>query len=253
MTDRTERNPGTATLPRARRGWEGAVLRAMRAKDFTLTVLRTQAVTERLHRVELADGGLLAAHPPHPTQWIRLWFPGPKPHQRAFTLVDPDPAAGTFTLEFAVHDGPAPAWALAARPGDVIEATVQGSSFRHPGAVTGTAWVVGDLASVPAIRSLVPALLAEVPAERVHVVLEHQHDDEVDVPLDLAPGVAVQRVARGDGTALTAAVLAAAGPAPGGDWFWIAAEASATRALVKALRERGVAKDRIDACGYWSA
>ncbi|MFN8075659.1 MAG: siderophore-interacting protein [Kineosporiaceae bacterium] len=249
MTDRTERNSVTATLPRARRGWEGAVLKALRAPDFTLTVLRTQPVTPRLHRLVVADGGLLAAHPPHPTQWVRLWFPGPKPHQRAYTVVDPDPVAGTFALEFAVHDGPAPAWALAARPGDTIEATVQGSAFRHPATVPGTAWVVGDLASVPAIRTLVPVLAPG----RVQVVLEHAHEDELDVPLELAPGVPVTRVPRGDGTALPAAVLAALGDDAARDWFWIAAEASATRALVKALRARGVGKDRIDACGYWSA
>lgn len=253
-----ERNPAAATagpeVTRAPRGWEGAALRAMRARDFTLTVRRTEAITPRLHRLVVADGGLLAHSTPHPTQWVRLWFPGlGRPHQRAYTVVDPDPEGGTFALEIAVHDGPAPAWALAARPGDTIEATVQGSRFTDPGPIPGTAWVIGDLASVPAVRSLVPALLARpdvVP--RVRVVLEHAHDDEVAVPLDLPPGVEVARVPRGDGTALVSTALEDLGD-PDGDWFWIAAEARSTRALARGLRERGVPKGRIDACGYWTA
>lgn len=43
-----------------------------------------------------SDGGMLAATGVHPTMWVRLWFDNAgKPHQRAYTLVDPDPAAGT--------------------------------------------------------------------------------------------------------------------------------------------------------------
>ncbi|WP_333739625.1 siderophore-interacting protein, partial [Streptomyces sp. IBSBF 2806] len=115
------------------RGWEGAVLRMMRAKDFTLTVTGTQDVTDRYRRLQLSDGGLLAATGIHPTMWVRLWFDhAGRPHQRAYTLVDPDPAAGSFGLEFALHDGAASDWARAAKPGDTIDATVQGTGFTPP-------------------------------------------------------------------------------------------------------------------------
>jgi len=76
---------------------------------------------------------MLAEHPVHPTMWIRMWFAdGDKLHQRGYTLVDPDPAAGTVDIEFALHDGIASQWARAAQPGDTIEATVLGSKFAIP-------------------------------------------------------------------------------------------------------------------------
>jgi Siderophore-interacting FAD-binding domain len=53
-------------------------------------------------------------------------------HQRGYTLVDPDPAADTVDIEFALHDGVASRWAQEAQPGDTVEATVLGSNFALP-------------------------------------------------------------------------------------------------------------------------
>lgn len=76
-------------------GWQGAVLKLMRGKDFTFTVTGAEQVTEDYRRVHFTDGGLLAAAGVHPTMWVRIWFENAgKPHQRAYTLVDPDPEAG---------------------------------------------------------------------------------------------------------------------------------------------------------------
>ena len=78
-------------------------------------------------------GGMLTDRPLHPTMWIRMWFAdGDKLHQRGYTLVDPDPAADTVDIEFAMHDGVASRWAQDAQPGDTIEATVLGSNFTLP-------------------------------------------------------------------------------------------------------------------------
>ena len=43
------------------RGWEGAVLKLLRAKDFTCTVTGSEDVTADYRRVRFTDGGLLAA------------------------------------------------------------------------------------------------------------------------------------------------------------------------------------------------
>ncbi|MGQ4272392.1 siderophore-interacting protein, partial [Nocardiopsis changdeensis] len=76
-------------------------------------------------RLHLTDGGMLAATGVHPTMWVRLWFENNgKPHQRAYTLVDPDVEAGTFSLEFALHEGVASDWARSAKAGATVEATV---------------------------------------------------------------------------------------------------------------------------------
>ncbi|MGY1883700.1 siderophore-interacting protein [Blastococcus sp. SYSU DS0753] len=242
-------------------GWEGVVLKALRGKDFVLTVRGSERVGERYQRVHLADGGLLAACPPHPAMWVRVWFSdGGRPHQRAYTLVAPDPAAGTFDLEFALHDGPAANWSLAARPGDTIEVTVQGTRDEWPPAGTRLLHLVGDPASLPAVNSLL-AHHAELPAR---VWLEAGHPSDRDLPVNAAAGQEVVWVDRdgAPGEALRDAVTAAwaAGPTasrgadPARDWFWAACEAAATRALAKHLRrELGVARDRVSAVGYWSA
>lgn len=80
------------------RGWQGAVLKLLRADDYELTVTSRTEITEHYLRIGFTDGGLLAEHPVHPTMWIRMWFPdGDKVHQRGYTLVDIDVDAGTST------------------------------------------------------------------------------------------------------------------------------------------------------------
>ncbi|WP_329533445.1 siderophore-interacting protein [Streptomyces sp. NBC_01450] len=131
-------------------GWEGAVLKLLRGKDFEFTVTGAEDITPRYRRLRLTDGGMLAATGVHPTMWVRLWFDNAgKPHQRAYTLVDPDPATGTFGLEFALHEGRASDWARAAKPGDTIEATVHGTAFTEPDPAPSHVFAVADAASLP--------------------------------------------------------------------------------------------------------
>ncbi|KAA0920571.1 siderophore-interacting protein, partial [Streptomyces apricus] len=123
------------------------------------SVTRAEDVTAHYRRLRVTDGGMLAATGVHPTMWVRLWFDhAGRPHQRAYTLVDPDPAAGTFGLEFALHDGVASDWARAARPGDTIEATVHGTAFTHPEPAPSHVLAVADTASLPALNSLLDAV-----------------------------------------------------------------------------------------------
>jgi NADPH-dependent ferric siderophore reductase len=69
--------------------------------------------------------------------WVRGWFPdgaksGAKSHQRGYTLVNADRAAGTVDIDFAMHDGLATRWASRATAGDTLEVTVLGSNFTLP-------------------------------------------------------------------------------------------------------------------------
>jgi hypothetical protein len=70
-------------------------------------------------------------------------------HQRGYTLVDPNPAADTVDIEFALHDGVASRWAQDARPTDTIEVTVLGSNFTLPEPAPKGYVIVGDTASLP--------------------------------------------------------------------------------------------------------
>ncbi|MFJ5175351.1 siderophore-interacting protein [Streptomyces griseoviridis] len=231
------------------RGWEGTVLRLMRAKDFTFTVTGVEDVTPEYRRLRLSDGGLLAAAGVHPTMWVRLWFGNAgKPHQRAYTLVDPDPATGTFSFEFALHEGAASDWARAAAPGDTIEATVQGTGFEPPEPAPGRILAIGDPASLPAINSLLGSFTT-APAT---VWFEGGGDG---LPFRTDPARhEVRRVRRGDLVAQVRAELPAALAADPAPYVWIACDTRTTRALSGYVRkELGLARERTHALGYWRA
>ncbi|MET7286874.1 siderophore-interacting protein [Streptomyces sp. NPDC005573] len=241
-------------MAQARRGWEGAVLRLMGAKDFVCTVTGAEDVTPHYRRLRLDDGGLLAAAGVHPTMWVRLWFSDAsgRPHQRAYTLVDPDPATGTFGLEFALHEGRASDWARAARPGDTIEATVQGTGFQHPEPAPSHLALVGDTASLPAIGSLLGAL-DRTPAT---VWFEGSLDG---LPLRRDPSRhEFREVPREDGGGRLAARVRAELPgvlsATPDPYVWIACDTTTTRGIASYVRkELGVPKARLHALGYWRA
>ncbi|MFF7180370.1 SIP domain-containing protein [Streptomyces sp. NPDC008121] len=235
-------------------GWEGVVLKLLRGKDFTFTVTGAEQVTEHYRRVHLTDGGLLAAAGVHPTMWVRLWFEDAgKPHQRAYTLVDPDPHAGTFSLEFALHDGAASRWARDCAPGDTIEATLQGTGFAAPEPRPGRLLVVGDAASLPAVNSLLDA----VPGVPATYWFETTHDSDASLPIRLDPDLhEVRRVPRERGGAALVERVKAELPALAGDdpYVWIACDTATTRALGTYVRkELALPKERVHSLGYWRA
>ncbi|MGI5436387.1 siderophore-interacting protein [Streptomyces shenzhenensis] len=235
------------------RGWEGAVLRLLRARDFELTVTDAEDITPHYRRLRLTDGGMLATTGVHPTMWVRLWFAdGGRPHQRAYTLVDPDPAAGTFALEFALHDGRASDWARAARPGDTVEATVQGTGFQHPDPAPSHLVAIGDPASLPALNSLLDAL-GPAPAtlwfegerDGLPCRADPSRHEIRQVPRRDAGAHLVERV-RAELPALLANT-----PHP---YVWIACDTATTRTLSSYVRrELGVPRQRVHALGYWRA
>ncbi|MGV9337103.1 siderophore-interacting protein [Streptomyces sp. NPDC003688] len=235
------------------RGWEGAVLKLLRAKDFTFTVTGAEDVTPHYRRLRLTDGGLLAATGVHPTMWVRLWFSDHgRPHQRAYTLVDPDPETGTFALEFALHDGRASDWARAAKPGDTIEATIQGTGFEHPDPAPSHLAIIGDTASLPAINSL----LSELGSAPATVWFEGTRDG---LPSTADPGRhRFHAVPRRDGGAHLVERVRAELPevlsATENPYVWIACDTRTTRALgAYVRRELGLPKTRVHALGYWRA
>ncbi|MCZ4581318.1 siderophore-interacting protein [Gordonia amicalis] len=236
------------------RGWQGAVLKLLGGDDFRLTVTGSEVVTDHYVRLTFTGGGLLAKRAPHPTMWIRLWFDDAgRLHQRGYTVVDADPVADTFGIEFAIHDGIAARWAQQAQPGDTINATVMGSRFAMPAdGIRG--WIIaGDPASLPAINSLLDAIEAsdrpEMPAT---IWLEYQHESDRSQPLRARAHDTVHWIAREDeGAALVHAVRASAFAAD--DHFgWVALDSVSTRAVSATLRnEYGIPKKSVKAQAYW--
>jgi NADPH-dependent ferric siderophore reductase len=235
-------------------GWEGVVLKLFRGKDFVFTVTGAEQVTERYRRVHFTDGGLLGLVGVHPTMWVRLWFQhAGKPHQRAYTLVDPEVGAGTFSMEFALHEGIASDWSLTAKAGDTIEATLQGTDFAVPDPLPPRMLVIGDPASLPAINSL----LAVAPKLPATIFFETTHDSDADLPLRLDPQHHELRMVPRKGDQLVAEVKASLPGLiddPATTFVWVACDTKTTRTLTSyLLKELSLPKDRVKSLGYWRA
>ena len=184
--------------------------------------------------------------------WVRLWIPKSGTAttaedagdlaQRGYTIIEPE--GSEFTIEFAIHDGPAPRWALDAAPGDRIAATMMGADLTIPEHPAPSEYIlVGDAASIPAINSILGT--AAVPCR---VFLEYQHDGERDLPVHADHVTWIARENRG--AALVSAVLAAGLPSDA--FLFVVAETRATREITRtAKRDLGLAKDRIKSQAYW--
>ncbi|MFD4405934.1 siderophore-interacting protein [Nocardia sp. NPDC058499] len=230
------------------RGSNGVIMKVWRADDYRLTVTSTERITDKYIRIGFTAGGLLNDHPVHPTQFIRLWIPDAetdKLHHRGYTLIDQDPETDHFYIEFAVHNGPAGAWAERAQVGEVIETSVLGSNFELPAVAPGEYVIFGDSASLPAVNTLLEAI-GDTPAR---VWLEWQYDTDPTLPVRNKPHHTVTWLQRiDDGRAIREA---AEGLTVGQDAFaWVACDTATTRAVVKTLRAT-LPKSQIKAQGYW--
>lgn len=169
---------------------------------------------------------------------------------RSYTARRQDPAAGEIEIDFVLHgDGPAAAWATAARPGALLAVAGAATLADRP-----ARWVLlaGDETALPAISRL---LAGADPATTGVAFLEVAGPEE-EQPLIAPPGVAVHWLHRngtapGESTLLVDAVAALDRPA--GDVFaWVGAESAAVRAIRADLRGRwGLGRAQHHAIGYW--
>lgn len=237
------------------KGWQGTVVKLMGGSDVRLTVLGVDDVTPHYRRISVSAGGLFTRKDPHPTMWLRLWFPTDDPsaslHHRAYTVVDPDPARDRFDLEFALHDGPAARWAAAASVGDTVDATFQGSKFAVPQPRPTGYLVVGDSASLPAINSLLDALPDDLP---VTMWLETVHDDDDRLPVRATPATDVRRIRRREGGRSTIEAVESAAFDADGYAAWVACDTVTTRRVASIMKsDYGIGRKAIKAQGYWIA
>jgi NADPH-dependent ferric siderophore reductase len=170
---------------------------------------------------------------------------------RSYTARRQDPAAGEVDIDFVLHgDGPAAAWAGAARPGALLAVAGAASLAERP---AGWLLLVGDETSLPAISRL----LAAAPPTTTGVAFLEVAGPEEEQPLVTPPGVELRWLHRGgtapgESTLLVDAVAALERP-PGDDVFaWVGAESAAVRAIRADLRGRwGLGRAQHHAIGYW--
>lgn len=237
------------------KGFDGVVLRGLGAREHRMTVTTRHHLAEHVVRVGLHSDTLLDAAGEAPANWVRAWFPDPqgrsREHQRGYTLVDPDPATGRFSLDFVLHEpaGPASAWASRCVVGDQITAMRYGEKpFALLEPPPAGYLLMGDVAAYPALS----ALAASIPLEhRVVVHLERHDARDEQLPLPAGPNVAARWVDElPDGQGLAASHV-------GADWrgwyAWVTAEATATRRARAVLqREHGLQRRQLHTQAYWS-
>ncbi|MFD5238195.1 siderophore-interacting protein [Streptomyces tendae] len=195
-----------------------------------------------------SDGDVRAALPaqlPHGIEWT----PAENRLTRDYTPRRVDPAAGEVDLDFVTHgDGPAAAWARAARVGDELWFVGPKSSLRLP---ERPDWILlaGDETALPAIGRFLDERPVDAPAH----VLVTVADDAARQKLALREGDTVRWVLAepGDAAALEAAVRAL--PLPAGEGYaWAAAESRALLPVRRYLgRECWMPKERLNVTGYW--
>ena len=237
----------------ARRGFGGALMRGVGARDHTLTVTGKESLAPHFVRVHLASETLFEDMADGATAWIRIWFPDPDgsetEHQRGYTLSTAQPDVGTFSVDFVLHEpaGPASAWAVQAEPGQSVQAMTMGSTpFTVPAEPPAGYLLIGDSASTPALNGIIETIPAEVPIE---LYLEQHEPDDVLIPLAYHPRLRVHRVPRTGPESLAVAIE----PRDWSNWYaWCAPESASLKAVRSLLRDDfGFPKSEIHQQAYW--
>jgi NADPH-dependent ferric siderophore reductase len=186
---------------------------------------------------------------------IKLFFTGADGEtvMRDFTPRRFDPAAGTLTIDFALHQaGPATQWAAAAQVGDTLGIGGPRGSAVVPDDFD---WylLIGDETALPAIGRRVEELRAGVPVITLAVV-DAAADAQSFATQAAWTGHWVHRAgtAASDADLLLGAVRDITLPA-GEGFIWIAAETSVARALRDYVQSTlGHPKPWLKAAGYWT-
>ncbi|MFV0287492.1 MAG: siderophore-interacting protein, partial [Demequina sp.] len=162
-----------------------------------------------------------------------------------------DEASGVLTVDFVVHQGGvAAAWALAARPGDVVGVNTPTALYAAPEDIE---WqlLVADATGLPAALRLAENAR---PGVRTRVVLEVADGDD-EQRIDATADVDLHWIHGGNGhgpTRIEEIVRSADFPASAG-YVWVAGETKATRGVRKYLRhELGLPATAYKVVGYWT-
>ncbi|MCR6489946.1 siderophore-interacting protein [Amycolatopsis sp. OK19-0408] len=252
------------------------VRRPAARRMLTLEVLANTAPSPAFRTITLGGPALAELEVAGDDQAVRLFFPrvgqaglrmptldnegwmaevlmmpkSRRPWVRNYTIRRARP--GEIDIEFALHDGDAPAasWARRARPGDPAGIFDLGVSYLPP---PGVRWqlLVGDESALPAIL----AILEQAPADRAaEVFLEVPSAADVR-PVPAPAGVRVHWLPRPGPArpgALALSTVRTADLPRDRAYAWVAGESAlATGVRRHLVRDRGWAKPDIAFLGYW--
>jgi NADPH-dependent ferric siderophore reductase len=221
-----------------------------------VAVAAVEQVTPKMRRIRFASPELHDFESLGFDDHVKLFVPDGEGGvcMRDYTPRAFDAAAGTLTIDFALHEaGPATSWALGAQTGDRLEiggprgSTIVADDFD---------WylLIGDETALPAMGRMVEQQVAGTMVITVAVVDNAaERQDFVSEAAWEAHWVFRAGAARDD-AALLLAALAQRGGLPDGEGFvWIAGEAVAARAVRAHVLGLGHNKAWLKASGYWQA
>ncbi|WP_311257164.1 siderophore-interacting protein [Microbacterium sp. WCS2018Hpa-9] len=210
-------------------------------------------IGDEYFRVFFPAGGQREPNLPFPTEdgyWDFADGVDPAP-MRTYTVRKWDAEADELTIDFVVHDGGvAAAWALNARPGDVVGVNTPKGLYDPPAEIE---WqlLIADATGLPAAARLAENAPAGI---RTRVVLEvSSPEDELEI--SAADGVELHWVHGGNGHAPTRIeeILRASELPSGPGYVWVAGETKATRGVRKHLRhELKLPASAYKVIGYWT-
>ena len=172
----------------------------------------------------------------------------PRPLMRDYTPRRHDAAAGELLIDFALHEGDAPAadWAARAVPGQEVGIGGPRGSFVVP---MDWDWhlLIGDETALPAICRR----LEELPAGAKAIVLVETGDAADRLAIDTRADLQLHWLLRGQEDGLAAATERLRLPA-GEGYAWAAGEAAAIAAARRVLVDKHkLPKERLRAAAYW--
>jgi len=221
--------------------------------DTHLTVTSTERLSPGMVRVRFRSEDLSAFAGSEDTdRYVKLVLGTPEePVVRTYTALDPDPAAGTLTIDFVVHGdaGYAGPWAAAAVPGDTLVARGPGGGYA-PDPAADHHLLVGDEAALPAVRAALERL-AGLDGATGHAVVQVP-GPEHEQPMPAVPGVELTWVHAEHAEALVPVVRDLPWP-EGRVQVFVHGEAEVVMHGLRPhlLRERGVARADASISGYW--
>lgn len=238
-------------------------------------VVRVENITPRMVRVTFGGENMTGFSSNGPAEHVRIYLPnedtgiltlpvpGPdglefpedveRPKSRAYTPRRWSAEANELDVDFVIHgEGPASAWASAAKAGDTAVVSGQPSGAYVPEADTDWYVILGDEAALPAIATLLEALPVTM---QTHVYIEVLNADE-EQALTSPAQTTITWLLRNNDTDLSGRLLVDAAREadfPSGDGrVWVSAEASIMREIRKHLLEdRNLDRSLIRTQGYW--
>lgn len=222
-----------------------------------LTVISKHAVTPRLLRIDFHSPDLHDFDSPSPDDHIKIFLPtsrGGEQPRRDFTPRAWNTAAGTLSLEFALHDhGPAVEWARAAQPGDTLAIGGPKGSSIVPDDFD---WylLLGDASALPSIARRLEGLRAGVPVFAYLLVADDAERQQFRSTTHLKTCWLHDSGDSATNADTVRAQLEKWSVPAGDGYIWIAGETRLSRELYQYLVEvREHPAEWVKAAAYWTA